>query len=81
MTNAQRHANASRIEVTLGRLGPELVELAVTDDGDGLDAAAPPGIGIRSMQDRAHRVGGTLTVAARSPRGTSVRAALPLASA
>jgi signal transduction histidine kinase len=80
LTNAQRHANASRIEVRLGRVGTDLVELAVTDDGDGLDAAAPPGIGILSMRERAHRVGGTLTVAACSPHGTSVRASLPLAA-
>ncbi len=81
LTNAQRHANASRIEVTLECRGSDLVELAVSDDGDGLASSASPGIGIRSMHDRARRIGGTLTVASRLPHGTLVRACLPLPAA
>jgi signal transduction histidine kinase len=54
----------------------------VTDDGLGLlgrdSAGRPGGTGLESMRERAEEVGGELWLAEAQPRGTIVRAELPL---
>ena len=80
ITNAARHADATRIEVHL-RQEPGLVLLRVTDDGRGFDVdrmrSAPAGhYGLTGMQERAARAGGSLTVRSSS-RGTFVEAIVP----
>jgi two-component system NarL family sensor kinase len=85
LTNAVRHAGASEISVRLDVAAGPALAVEVRDDGRGLDPAAPPGLGLRSMRDRAQEIGGTLTVSAPagaggSPPGMVVRAVLPLAA-
>ncbi len=80
LTNAARHAAGSTVAVGIaGHDGDLLVEVA--DDGgtrvQGL-AATGSGNGIAGMTERAEALGGTLTAAARSAGGFSVRARLPL---
>jgi two-component system NarL family sensor kinase len=75
VTNAVRHAGASRIEVRLGTAADDLV-LEVCDDGRGVAPDSRPGVGLASMQERAAEVGGWCSVAAQ-PRGTRVVAHLP----
>ena len=53
LTNASRHANASRCDVDL-RLADGL-ELDISDDGIGLADDCRPGVGLRSMRERAVR--------------------------
>jgi signal transduction histidine kinase len=79
ISNALRHAQASTITVVLeeddGR-----VELRVVDDGVGVDAPtsqAGGGVGLRSMQERAERLGGTLDIAPGASGGTVVAVAFP----
>jgi two-component system, NarL family, sensor kinase len=75
--NVVRHAGASRCAVRLaGAAGA--VCLDVTDDGRGLDADAPPGVGRRAMRERAEELGGALDVGPADGRGTRVRVTLPL---
>ena len=51
----------------------------VTDDGLGLgEPRRPGGTGLESMRERAEEVGGELWLSAAEPRGTVVRAELPL---
>jgi signal transduction histidine kinase len=76
MTNVLRHAQASRCWVEIER-NHRLV-LRVDDDGVGVHAEAPPGVGLRSMRERVVELGGTLSIARRDPNGTSVRATFPL---
>jgi signal transduction histidine kinase len=76
LTNVVRHADAGRCTVRLA-VG-DSCELEVVDDGRGLPGGAVPGVGLRSMRERAESLGGVLTVDRRWPRGTRVRAALPL---
>jgi PAS domain S-box-containing protein len=80
LTNVARHAGASRVSVTLERLGGNIL-LGVEDDGRGLDPAGPPprALGIVGMRERAERLGGELLLEARPQGGTVVRARLPLA--
>ena len=66
MTNAVRHSAGTHCTVSI-LVGEDAVELSVRDDGDGLKADRTPGVGLRSMRERAAEVGGTLLV--RSPPG------------
>ena len=75
VTNAVRHAGASRIEVRLVA-GTDALVVEVRDDGAGITADARPGVGLASMRERAAEVGGWCTVAPQSP-GTRVVAHLP----
>ena len=80
ITNAARHAAATRIHVDL-RQDSDQVLLRVTDDGCGFDvdamlSAATGHYGLTGMRERAARVGGTLTVRSSSD-GTFVEAIVP----
>jgi two-component system, NarL family, sensor kinase len=76
LTNAVRHAGATRITVSLDD-GPDGLTLQVLDDGCGAVAPRPGGVGLTSMRERAESVGGTLRIDATPGRGTLVRAVLP----
>lgn len=77
MTNAVRHSGGSRCAVTIQASDHEL-EVTVSDDGRGLDEAHRPGVGLRSMRERAAEVGGAVAVRTGSTGGTVVSARLPL---
>jgi signal transduction histidine kinase len=77
LTNAVRHAGAASVRVALRR-EPDLLRVEVSDDGRGLPADPPPGMGLRGMRERAESLGGRLTLAARAGGGTRVEAELPL---
>jgi two-component system NarL family sensor kinase len=76
MTNISRHARAGHATVRIS-VGGDL-ELEITDDGEGLPDAFRAGVGISSMRERAAELGGRCTVEPASPRGTQVRATIPL---
>jgi two-component system NarL family sensor kinase len=76
MTNAARHAEAHWCRVNLEQNHRLIVR--VDDDGTGIGANTPRGIGLRSMQERVAELGGSLQVLQRMPCGTSVVAAFPL---
>jgi PAS domain S-box-containing protein len=75
LTNADRHAQASHVDVSVGHdNGAALVEVA--DDGVG-GADPGRGSGLRGLRDRVEALGGTLEVESRTGSGTTVRARLP----
>jgi signal transduction histidine kinase len=76
LTNVARHAEATRAEVTVERVGDRLF-ITVTDDGLGGATVDGEGSGLRGLAQRAASVDGTLTVV--SPRGgpTTVTVYLP----
>ena len=76
VTNAVRHAHANHCDVRI-TLGEALV-VEVADDGIGIAADHPPGVGLASMRERAEELGGTLTAEPRPGAGTCIRAQLPL---
>ncbi len=79
VTNARRHAAAGRCSVTLvGTV--DTLTITVADDGHGMRPDTVLGVGLRSIEERADELGGTSEVLS-GPRGTTVRVALPLASA
>ncbi len=82
--NALRHSNADEICMSLS-LAPSgrqrLVVLEVTDRGRGFAPdAAPIGLGLASMRERAAAAGGTLTIRSAPGKGTLVRLAVPVAA-
>lgn len=75
LTNVARHANARSCQVRLRR--DLALEVEVTDDGQGMPAGQPAGVGVTAMRERATELGGSLTVAALAA-GTRVSAVLPV---
>jgi signal transduction histidine kinase len=76
ITNAVKHAHASRIEVRLAR-APGALRIEIEDDGrGGADPAA--GTGLRGLADRIEALGGRFAVADRDGGGTIVSVQLPV---
>jgi two-component system, NarL family, sensor histidine kinase UhpB len=75
LTNAARHAQTSRIDVTLDCDARDLV-LRVRDFGRGVDGATPGG-GIRGMRERALLIGADLSILTQKDGGTEVKLAVP----
>ena len=79
--NALRHSGAGQVCVSLSAR-PRRVVLQVTDGGRGFAPdAAPTGLGLASMRERAAGAGGTLTVRSEPGGGTQVRLEVPVAAA
>ena len=80
LTNICRHAEATRVEVTLTVQGDELVA-TITDNGKGITdkrLADPLSLGLIGMRERALSFGGEVTIKRLPDGGTSVRAIIPL---
>lgn len=79
--NALKHGRATFIELDLNRKG-DLLVLTVGDNGVGLPAQAPShGVGLRTMEQRARLVAGTLVVKPRHEAGVEVKCIVPIATA
>jgi two-component system NarL family sensor kinase len=81
LTNIERHAGASRVELLLERAGGR-VNLTVADDGAGFDpehVAVHPqrGIGLRNMMERMDAIGGEIRIES-SGQGTRVMASVEI---
>jgi signal transduction histidine kinase len=77
LANARRHSGARSVLVSLRSEGNDLVA-EVSDDGQGLAPDSVPGVGLRSMRERAVSLGGTLEVDSEPGRGTRVRVRVPM---
>jgi len=76
LTNAVKHAGASRVAVE-ARDDDGVLRLSVSDDGRGFDPEAPgAGFGLAGMRERVLLLGGSLDVTS-SPAGTHIEATLP----
>jgi two-component system sensor histidine kinase UhpB len=81
LSNAARHAAATRVAVQATSDGDELV-LLVDDDGQGFDVAVRSeearGLGITGMMERASYMGAVVMIDSTIGEGTCVRAVVPL---
>jgi signal transduction histidine kinase/HAMP domain-containing protein len=79
LTNVIKHARASRVVLTLGRANGVLC-LSVEDDGTGFNSGNRPagGQGLRNMQERARRLGGSVNIIRASGSGTRIVVEFPL---
>lgn len=84
MVNVVKHADATRVIVTLSVRAEHLV-LQVEDDGKGFDTAringantAPKGFSLISLEERSINFGGTYRIRSIPNKGTQVEISLPL---
>jgi signal transduction histidine kinase len=73
LTNAVRHSRAARITIRASSVQSVGLRLSVADDGRGI-AREPraSGFGLTSMQERADRIGASLTIVTAPRNGTEV---------
>lgn len=82
LTNVARHAQATRVEVSLENL-PEGIRLRIVDDGKSfnveraLHLTRGKRLGLLGMRERLEMVGGKLTLESTPGQGTTVTAQLP----
>jgi len=73
LTNAVRHAHARRIMIRASTVRSLGFRLSVADDGRGITRERPTsGFGMTSMQERAERIGASLTIVTAPRSGTEV---------
>lgn len=75
LNNVLRHAHAQHVTVSLA-FGADFTRLEVTDDGVGFDLAVAQeggGQGLRSLRERAQRIGAKLFIESMFGKGTTVR--------
>jgi len=79
LNNAVRHGHAPRASVHLAATADE-IRLRLVDAGSGFDPdhIEKPGIGLASMRERAHHLGGSFKLHSRPAEGTRIEVSLPL---
>ncbi|HTH00181.1 MAG TPA: ATP-binding protein, partial [Vicinamibacterales bacterium] len=81
LRNGVMHGEAKRFDVSLARFG-EHIEMTVTDNGRGFDVEAVRhnggGLGLVSMEERAHVVGGGVQIITGIGQGTTIRVRGPV---
>ncbi|MFI1720703.1 sensor histidine kinase [Streptomyces sp. NPDC020489] len=77
VTNARRHAEATRVSVTL-RLAGDAARLVVSDDGRGFTPVeATGGVGLLGMRERVHLVAGSVAIDSDPGGGTRLTVTVP----
>ena len=82
LTNATKHAKASRVRIRIGRKDGQLC-CSIEDDGKGFDMQVVQsdykrrGLGLTGMQERLNAIGGTLSIDSAPGRGTKLLIQLP----
>lgn len=83
LTNAARHARATRVDASLRRDGPSVV-LTVQDDGRGITASEindPRSLGLLGLRERAIRWNGSLDLHGAPGEGTTITVRIPVGPA
>ena len=77
--NTVKHARARNVEIRMS-CSPDGLIIEISDDGVGFDAKGefPGHLGLRSMRERASRLGGTLEVQAAPDEGTHICTRIPV---
>jgi PAS domain S-box-containing protein len=76
LSNVNRHAEASEVEVTVDVSASEIV-VQIVDDGVGVPAQVALGHGLENMRQRAEALGGSCTLESPGGGGTSVTWRVP----
>jgi two-component system, NarL family, sensor histidine kinase UhpB len=82
LTNVTRHSRATRVDVTVRRVGAAIV-LGVEDNGVGFTPQSLSGLrslGLVGMRERALACGGTLTIRGNPGAGTAIAVTIPVAA-
>lgn len=79
LNNVARHAQATRVVISIETRGQRL-HVSVIDDGQGIPVGVRPGVGIRSMHERARYMDATLTLSSEQGSGLKLMLDLPIVS-
>lgn len=83
LTNALKHAGASRIDLEL-TFGIDSTDLVVVDNGRGMDAGeghpSGPHFGLQGVRERVDKLGGVLEIGSTPGQGTRVAVMIPVRS-
>ena len=80
LNNAVKHAKARSVRIHMKYTG-ESVSLSLYDDGTGFDMQAARqsgGMGLRGIEERVQKIGGSLTVESSPGSGTKLTVSVPL---
>ena len=82
LTNAAKHASASRAEVELRQID-HMIICSIRDDGSGFDDSAAfrkrrPGLGLTEIRERVAALGGVVRLGLNDDRGTDLTIEIPL---
>jgi signal transduction histidine kinase len=84
VSNAVRHAQPSRVQISLA-VDDECLQLSVSDDGCGMhelpELSAQHGFGLTNMRERAQAIGGEWQVISAPGAGTRIDVRVPLSAA
>jgi len=81
LTNVARHANATRIDVTM-RVDSVALVITVEDNGKGIAESAindSKSLGLLGIRERVLPFGGTIEITGFRDKGTQVKVSIPLA--
>jgi signal transduction histidine kinase len=77
LTNIQKHANASKVEIALGNC-ENSASLKIHDNGGGFLVSAPvEGFGLKGMKERIKSLGGTFKIESHPGKGTLIEIEVP----
>ena len=80
LTNASKHASPKAVSILIHRNATEM-RLVIEDDGDGFDVSetlSEAHLGLVGMRERAHLVGGSMTIESAPGMGTTICVCLPI---
>jgi signal transduction histidine kinase len=76
LENVSKHAQARTCSIRFAN--HKGLEIEITDDGIGLPPNITPGVGLRSMRERAEELGGSCMIEPCMNGGTRILARLPI---
>jgi two-component system sensor histidine kinase DegS len=78
LTNARKHAQASRVSASLQQRDG-LFTMRIRDDGKGFDSKrSSKGHGLANMTERVEKLGGTVAVCSETGKGTELVVSVPV---
>ena len=83
LTNVLRHSRATRVDIKINKENGYLV-LSVSDNGKGMhdeDISGTESLGLLGMRERAHLIGGEISISSTEGQGTVVTLRVPIAAA
>jgi signal transduction histidine kinase len=79
LTNCARHAHATRVEVAV-RFAENLLDLVISDDGEGIDPQSSRGMGLLGIEERVRELHGAFEVRPNQPKGTKLHVTMPVSN-
>ena len=76
LENVSKHSRAQQCAIRFAN--HDGLEIEIADDGIGLPPNITPGVGLRSMRERAEELGGSCLIERGVNKGTRVLARLPI---